>query len=125
MSSDDDSKKPEVLTPPSAQVPVGIQVLVAKAAVDGHFRESLLNERAEAAKRIGLELSPTEIGILEAIPREQLEVMIRNTSVPAQYQKVFMGCALTAMLAVIGVLAIRYLGTNVSKQFGHVTKSIG
>ena len=125
MGSDDDSNIPAGGNGPAPQAPVGIQVLVAKAAVDGRFRQLLLADRAEAARSIGLELTPSEAGILNAIPREQLEVMIDNTSVPPQYQKVFMGCALAAMLAVVGLLAVRYLGNSVSKQFGCISNSIG
>ena len=111
---------------PSAplHVPVGIQVLVAKASVDAEFRAALLRERSEAARRIRLALTPAEAGILNALPEEQLEVMIRNTKVPPQYQKVFMGCAVAAMLAVIGYLAVRYLGNNVSRQFSNITMGI-
>jgi len=67
---------------PVGPIPRGIEVLVKKASVDPAFRELLLTERAAAAERIGLELEPAEMLMLAAAPRDQLEAVIRQTTVP-------------------------------------------
>lgn len=94
MTADDNGSRPKYEGPdltivggrpgedivPPAQVPMNIQVLIAKAGMDVEFREALLCERAEAAKRVGLELTPVEAGILSALPEEQLALMIGSTA---------------------------------------------
>jgi acyl carrier protein len=89
----------------SSCIPQGIEVLVKKASVDPQFRELLLNERASAAARIGLELEPAEAMMLAAVPREQLEAIIAQTVVPTEHRRAFLGQAAAAMLATVGVLA--------------------
>jgi acyl carrier protein len=86
------------------QIPQGIEVLVHKAAVDAEFKQFLLEHRAEAAARIGLELAPAETSMLAAVPRQQLEVIIARTSVPQEHRRAFLGQAAAAMLAALGVV---------------------
>lgn len=86
--------------------PRGIEVLVKKAAVDPAFRTLLLDRRAVAAAEIGLELSPSESFMLAAIPREQLETIIAQTSVPEKHRRTFLGKAAVAMLALLGGVAV-------------------
>lgn len=62
-------------------IPRGIEVLLKKALVDPEFRRFLLDRRAEAAKEIDLELSPSEIEILTDIPTGQLQAIIENIKV--------------------------------------------
>jgi hypothetical protein len=104
----------------SREMPAGIQVLLSKASVDMKFRKVLLRERGRAADLIGLELNDVEKAMLASIPEDQLAAMIRKTRVPNVLRKTFMGCAAAAMLAAIGVVALRYMGTRVSKQFSGI-----
>ena len=90
---------------PVGAIPRGIEVLVKKASVDPQFREVLLEERAAAAGRIGLELQPAEALMLAAVPREQLEAIIARTTVPTEHRRAFLGQAAAAMVAALGVLA--------------------
>ena len=82
-------------------VPRGIEVLVKKASVDSHFRETLLEGRAAAAEAIGLELDAAEKVMMQMVPAGQLEAIIDHTYVPAQHRRVFLGASATAMLAVL------------------------
>ena len=84
-------------------VPRGIEVLVKKAAVDEEFRRKLLAQRGTAAEAIGLELDPAEAAMLGVIAEEQLAGIIRQTVVPPEQRRVFMGAVAAAMLAVLGV----------------------
>ena len=86
-----------------AAVPRGIEVLVKKAAVDEAFRGKLLEQRGAAAAEIGLDLDPAESAMLGVIAEEQLAGIIRQTVVPAEQRRVFMGTVAAAMLAVLGV----------------------
>ena len=86
------------------QFPQGIEVLVKKASVDSDFAELLLANRAEAAAEIGLELTEAESAMLAAVPDEQLDAIIKQTSVPRQHRRAFLGTAATAMLAALGVI---------------------
>ena len=87
-------------------IPRGIEVLVKKAAVDADFKTLLLERRAAAAEEIGLQLEPAEALMLAAAPREQLEAVIAQTSVPEEHRRVFLGKAAAAMLAVLGAAAV-------------------
>jgi hypothetical protein len=84
-------------------VPRGLEVLIKKAAVDEEFRQVLLTQRGDAAVSIGLELDPAENAMLRAIPGEYLAMIIRQTVVPAEHRRRFMGKVAAAMLAVLGV----------------------
>ena len=81
----------------------GIEILVKKAAVDHDFREALLAERADAAKRIGLDLAPAEAAMLAAIPPEQLEAIVDGTRVTPKQRRAFLGKAAAVMIAALGV----------------------
>jgi hypothetical protein len=85
-------------------IPRGIEVLVKKASVDGAFREALMTERAEAAKRIGLQLTEAEKAMLRAIPAEQLAAIIDRTRVEPEKQPIFRGTSAVLMLLAIGAL---------------------
>lgn len=84
-------------------IPRGIEVLVKKASVDPAFRQVLLEERAGAADRIGLELAPAEVMMLRAVPAAQLEAIIARTHVPQEHRRAFLGQVAAAMLAALGV----------------------
>jgi hypothetical protein len=83
-------------------IPRGIEVLIKKASVDPDFRAVLLEKRAEAAAEIELELSTTEVALLTAIPRVQIEKIIENTSVPDGHRRTFLGKVAGAMLMLVG-----------------------
>ena len=78
-------------------------MLVKKAAVDEAFRQMLLSQRGQAAAAIGLDLDPAESAMLSAIPEPHLAGIIRQTVVPTEQRRVFMGTVAAAMLAVLGV----------------------
>ena len=82
-------------------VPRGIEVLLKKAAVDAAFREMLVKDRRGAAAAIELQLDPAEEAMLEAIPTEQLRLIINQTSVPVEQRRVFLGRVAAAMVAAI------------------------
>ncbi len=87
---------------PLGGVPRGVEVLIKKAAVDPQFRQLLLEQRAEAAKTIGLELRHSEIAMLAGIPRAQLEAIISQTRVDAKLRPILMGAAAAVMLVALG-----------------------
>jgi hypothetical protein len=91
---------------PLGNIPRGIEVLMKKAAVDPAFRETLLTRRAEAANEIGLRLEPAEAMMLAAAPREQLEAVIAQTTVPEEHRRVFLGKTAAAMLVAVGAVAV-------------------
>jgi hypothetical protein len=76
-----------------------IEVLIKKASVDPEFRQLLLDARADAAKEIDLVLDRAEVDILNGIPREQLEKIIKSTKVPPEQKPVFLGTFGKIMLA--------------------------
>ncbi len=84
-------------------MPRGIEVLIKKASVDTAFRELLVNKRAAAAAEIGLELSPSEIAVLNSLPQPQIEQIIDHTTLPDEHRRVFLGKIAAAMLALIAL----------------------
>jgi hypothetical protein len=84
----------------SAQMPKGVEVLLRKAAVDPTFKAILLEQRAAAAREIGLELNAAEAAMLSVVPAAQLEAIIARTSVPEEHRRTFLGKAAAAMLAI-------------------------
>jgi hypothetical protein len=87
---------------PLPPIPRGIEVLVAKAAVDPEFRRLLLERRGEAAREIGLALDPAEAAMLTATPKTQLETIIAQTTVSPSLRPAFLGRAAAVMLAALG-----------------------
>ncbi len=83
-------------------IPRGLEVLLKKASVDEEFRASFLEKRSRAAEAILLELDPAEAAMLDSMPREQLEAIIRGTRVPAEDRRIFLGQAASVMLAALG-----------------------
>jgi len=86
----------------NGSIPRGIEILVKKAAVDREFRATLIEQRADAANTIGLELTASEAAMMKTIPERQLLSIISHTDVPDQERRVFLGRAAAAMLAVLG-----------------------
>jgi len=82
-------------------VPHGVEALLIEASIDPEFRKLLLQSRADAGKKIGLDLTPAEAAMLNGIPEAQLELAIRQTRVSkklrAQRRKRVAGVALAAL----------------------------
>ncbi len=87
-------------------IPRGIEVLVKKASVDAEFRKILLDERAEAAAEIDLELTAAEAAMLNNIPSQHLEAIIDSTRVRPENRQIFLGKMAKLMLAALGVAAV-------------------
>jgi acyl carrier protein len=83
----------------------GIEILIKKAAVDEDFKLRLLENRAEAAGSIGLQLQPAEAMMLAAVPASQLESIIGHTSIPQEHRRAFLGQVAAVMLATLGVVS--------------------
>jgi hypothetical protein len=83
-------------------IPRGIEILVKKAAVDLLFKQVLLDKRSGAAEMIGLALDPTEVAMLDSIPRAQLEKIIAGTKVQPGIRSAFLGYTAAVMLAALG-----------------------
>lgn len=102
-------------------VPRGIEVLIKKASVDKGFYNLLLAERSRSAKRIRLELDPSETMMLDGIPEPQLITIINNTRVKEKHIPAFMGYAAAAMLTALGVTSV---ACNSEDDFRYQTKGI-
>jgi hypothetical protein len=87
---------------PVGDIPRGIEVLVKKASVDPAFKGLLLRKRSEAAKEIGLELEPSEIAMINAVPEPQLESIISKTIVFPKQRKAFLGKVAALMIVALG-----------------------
>jgi hypothetical protein len=85
-------------------IPRGLEVLVKKAAIDQEFRELLVQNRSQAANRIGLVLDATEAAVIDSLPEPNLISMIEHAEVPASQRGVFLGWVAALMLAAIGGL---------------------
>jgi hypothetical protein len=84
-----------------AGIPRGIEVLIKKASLDSAFCRLLLDQRAAAAREIGLDLTPAETAILGSVPDAQLQATIANTRVPDAQRRAFLGMLGAAMLAAV------------------------
>ncbi len=58
------------------RVPVGVERVLYMAATDPAFREALMADRAGAVQRAGLPLRDSELALLAAVPRPQLQAAI-------------------------------------------------
>lgn len=96
----------------SRATPRGLEVLLKKASVDAEFRSLLLEKRARAAESITLELDPAEAAMLDSMPREQLEAIIRGTRVRDEDRRVFLGKVASVMLAALGASVSCYSGCS-------------
>ena len=90
------------------EIPRGIEVLVKKASVDPHFKKTLLEKRADAAGEIGLTLEPSEIAMINAVPKAQLEAIIANTTVHPKQRTAFLGRVAAVMIVALGASTAGY-----------------
>ena len=103
--NDDVDKTPSYDKTPRG-VPIGIEILMKKAAIDSAFRERLLSERSAAADGIDLILEPSEKSIIDTIPEKQLESMIRKSFVKDEHYAVFSGKKAALMIAALTTAAV-------------------
>ena len=82
--------------------PRGLEVLLKKASVDAEFRALLPEKRSRASEAIALKLDPAEGTMLDGMPGEQLEAIVRRTHVPEEDRRVFLGKVASVMLAALG-----------------------
>lgn len=82
-------------------IPVGIEHLLAMAAVDAEFAATLYRDRRGAVEASGVQLTPTEEGILAAVDAATLEQMVANvgSSIPEPDRRAFLGRSAAALLA--------------------------
>ncbi|MHC4661991.1 MAG: hypothetical protein ACYS8W_09920 [Planctomycetota bacterium] len=88
---------------PLQKVPVGIEQLLAMAAVDNEFAAALMNDHESATAASGVELTQTEKGILSSIPAPALKQMIGNVRgrIPAKERRAFLKKSAAALLALV------------------------
>lgn len=84
--------------------PRGIEVLVKKASIDAEFHSLLLEKRAAAASTIGLDLSDSEIAMINTVPEAQLRTIIQNATVRPEQKKAFLGKVAAVMLVALATL---------------------
>ena len=103
--------------------PRGLEVLLKKASVDGEFRPLLLEQRSRASEAIALELDPAEAAMLNHMPTEQLEAIIRQTRVREEDRRVFLGKAASVMLAALGAGVSGFSGCSKGNRPDRVEKT--
>ena len=91
------------------RIPIGIERVLCKAAVDPVFRVALFDNREGALARLGEDLTAEETAILMSIPGENLATMVARID-PAKhtkrrFMKGVMAATLAAMTAGAGGLA--------------------
>ncbi len=86
----------------SRGTPRGLEILLKKASVDAEFRALLLEKRSRASEMIALELDPAEAAMLDHMPGEQLEAIVRQTRVREEDRRIFLGKVASVMLAALG-----------------------
>jgi len=102
------------------QVPVGLEKLLFLAAEDGAFRERLLDDWRAVAAQIGVDLRPSEIGILATADRNLLARMIDGIVPSNPKRRRFMNAVAAAVtsLAAGTVLIDAGCGEVVTKGMG-------
>jgi hypothetical protein len=85
-------------------VPVGIEGILAMAAVDDKFADALLKDRPSAVKASGIELAETEKHVFASVDNETLSQMIEKMRrrIPEKSRPVFMRKSAAALLALVG-----------------------
>lgn len=92
----------------SKHVPVGLEKVLYVAATDEPFRRQLMQDRQRAIRQMGLQLRPSELATLAAIPTAQLQAAIQgmDTSPGNVQRRTFMRvvAASAATVATAGAL---------------------
>ena len=89
---------------PMQPVPVGLEELMAMAAVSDEFSEALWDDRDGAVTASGVELTSTELSILGAVDDATLKRMVTSvgSGIPEQDRRGFLNMSAAAMLALVG-----------------------
>jgi len=98
------------------QVPVNIERVLLRAAEESAFRDRLLEEGSGALEGEGLEATAGERAMLDAAPREMLEVMIRKLDPARQRNKKFL--KKVAAAAVFGGMLVASCDSGNDAQSG-------
>jgi len=80
------------------KIPIGIEKVLCRAAVDPAFRASLFDNRDAALDGLGGELSEAEADILKSIPAQSLETMIARIDPKKHAGRRFMKGVMAATL---------------------------
>ena len=114
LSGADDGKRAVKTTivggqPPGNQramqpVPVGLEQLMAMAAVSDEFSEELWRDRDAAVEASGVELTGTERAILGSVDDAALQKMVAGVGrgIPEQDRRGFLNMSAAAVLALVG-----------------------
>ena len=81
------------------RIPIGIEKVLCKAAVDPMFRRALFDDRESALAGLGDELTPDEAGILKSTTNASLETMVARIDPPKHSKRRFMRGVMAATLA--------------------------
>jgi hypothetical protein len=89
---------------PMQKIPVGIEQILAMAAVDDKFAAALLENREAALVASGVEITATEKVILATIETPALGQMIGNVRgrIPVKERRAFLKKSAAALLALVG-----------------------
>ena len=90
---------------PLAEVPVGLERLLAMAAASEPLRRELLADRDRVMAASNVALTDTEQAVLRATPASQLEKMIAqvDTALPQPERRQFLEQAAAALAILVGV----------------------
>ena len=93
---------------PLQPIPVGIEELLAMAAVDSEFADALFANRDRAIDASGVSLTATERAIIGATDTSMLSQMIKNVqgAIPDADRRTFMQRSAAALLAFLGGAAV-------------------
>jgi hypothetical protein len=100
------------------RVPIGIEKVLVRAAVDEDFRKQLLEDRDGALADLGDELTPTERTVLSTIPNESLLQMVTNIDIGRHGKKRFMRGVVNAVLMTSAASAALSCGVMDSQTMG-------
>jgi len=80
--------------------------LLRLAGENDQFRALLLEQRAAVASAAGVDLSPSEIAILSAVPARQLETMIHSVPTARPGRREFLRESAASAVVMLGGLAL-------------------
>ena len=78
------------------KVPVGVEKLLLHAARDSAFRDLVLDDPVAAAASAAIALRPSEVAMLQVVPRSTLEAMVSNIVPNNPKRRKFMGLVAAA-----------------------------
>ncbi len=102
MADQDLDSKPRALPP----IPRGLQDILVLAGGDPAFRAALTDDPEAALAERDIHLSAREHAILRAVPREQLDGMIRNVADPGLRRRRFLAQSAASAAALLGAAGL-------------------